>query len=275
MYVCNRHLISLTPIFTTQDVRSREAYRELETWINEHVKSDPEKLKRITISIGPRGSYFARSESSHTTHALPKDLQTAIDDSKSPPSAVALGARGSWVVLWADGSRSWDLRDAYPRLATSGYLESDKSKVTFIALNTYIEDNFFVVLEDGSCCYSATLSNQTELKQLDKMIDSYTLSHAKRDGSSFTATKILDGVPKTYKITPDSSGQETRGEALMSMLRNRQNINIHPTGDLAFLCAVSGSAGILAKAAGLPRLRAAGVVASTSIGAALALYRGS
>jgi hypothetical protein len=259
-----------TTILTVLDVESREAYCKLERWLNDRVKSDPEKVKKVAISIGPKGSYFARSGSTHTAHTLPKDLKTAIENSKSSPSVVALGARGAWVVLWANDARSWDLRDAYPNLAASGYLEDEGNKVVFIALDPYIEGNHFLVLEDGMCCCNATMSTVKESELMHKLTYAYMQSRAKRDGSSFSQTMTLNDVRKKYTITPDSTEQQTRGEALMSMLRGRQTAIKH--NDVAFVCAVGGSAGTLAKAAGLPTLRAAGVAASMSIGAVLSIW---
>jgi hypothetical protein len=259
-------------MFTLLDIKSRDAYSKLRTWIYDHVKSDAEKVKRVAISIGPKGSYFARSGSSHITHALPKDLETSIKESNSPPIIVALGARGAWVVLWADGTRSWHLRDAYPSLATSGYLGGD-SRIVFIALDPYIENNHFLVLEDGQCSYNAT-KDQEELYQLHQMTDSYMQSRAKRDGSSFSQTWIRNGVAKNYRITPDSIEQEGRGKALVAMLRGRQNILRN--NDVAFCGALGAGAGIIAKVAGAPTLKAVGMAAWVSIGAGLnTCFRGT
>jgi hypothetical protein len=252
------------------DIKSREAYRDLRWWLVDRVKSGPEKVKKVAISIGPKGSYFARVGSEYTAHALPKDLQSAIEGSKSSPRVVALGARGAWVVLWADGSRSWDLRDAYPGLAISGNLEDDRNRIVSVALDPYIEGNYFAALEDGSCCCNATMSNQAEPELLHKLVYSYMQERTKRNGSSFSQTVTLNDVRKNYQITPDSSYPKTRGEDLISILRERQKTIKH--NDVAFLIAVGGSAGTLARVAGLPVLRAAGVAASTSIGAALSMW---
>jgi hypothetical protein len=256
---------------TGVDVEAKSNYSKLETWIDDQVKSDPEKVKRVAISIGPKGSYFARSGSSHIAHALPKDLKKAIKESDSPASIVALGARGAWVVLWTDSTRSWNLRDAYPNLTTSGDLENDSNRVVFVALNPFNENNHFVVREDGQISYNATFSDRKESEQLHKMTHSYMHLRAKRDGTSFTGTMWMNGVTRDYKITPQSSGLESRGEALVSMLRGRQNILRH--NDLAFCGAVGGGMGILAKAAGMPTSRAVGMAAAVSIGAGLSMWR--
>jgi hypothetical protein len=257
-------------MLTRVDVEARDRYTKLKRWIDDHVESDAEKVKNIAISVGPKGSYFARSGSSHIAQALPKDLEKAIRESDSSASMVALGARGSWVVLWADGTRSWNLRDAYPSLATSGSLENDSNRVVFLALNPFNENYHFVVRENGQINYNANFSDQEESEQLHKMTHSYMHSRAIRDGTSFTGTMWMKGVTKDYKITPQSSGLESRSEALGAILRGRRNILRH--NEVAFCGALGGGMGVLAKAAGLPTTRAIGMAAAVSFGAGLSMW---
>jgi hypothetical protein len=257
-------------LLTRIDVKAKKKYSKLKTWIDDQVESDAEKVKSVAISIGPKGSYFARSGSSHIAHALPKDLEKAIRESDSSASIVSLGARGSWVVLWANGTRSWNLRDAYPSLTTSGSLENDSNRAVFVALNPFNENNHFVVRENGQINYNATYSDEQESEELHKMTHSYMHSRAIRDGTTFTGTMWMKGITKDYKITPQSSGLESRGEALGAMLRGRNNILKH--NDVAFCGALGGGMGILAKAAGLPTTRAIGMAAAMSFGAGLSMW---
>ncbi|KAF2123717.1 hypothetical protein P153DRAFT_391319 [Dothidotthia symphoricarpi CBS 119687] len=253
-------------------IESRDAYIKLHGWIWDRVKSDPEKLRDIAVSIGPKGSYFARSGSSSVTHALPKDLQTAIKESDSSPMTIALGIKGSWIVLWADGTRSWNLRFAYPSLASAGHLENSSNRTVFAALNPYMEDSYFVVAEDGACSYSTSLTDNVEGKQLHEITDTYMRMRAKRDGSSFNHSMRLNGVLKQVSITPKSSPQETRSEALMSMWRARARQDFVKQKDVAFVCSIAGGTGVLAKVAGMSTMRAVGLATSTGIGAALSMW---
>ncbi|KAH4400472.1 hypothetical protein HBI81_122810 [Parastagonospora nodorum] len=120
------------------------------------------KVKRVSISIGPEGAYFARSRTLHIAHALPNKFQRAIAESESPPIEVALGMKEAWIVLFEDGSRSWDLRSAYPSLAGNGKLDNEEDKVVFAALSPYRKDDF-----------SLTLKNECEHRELRLIRSTY------------------------------------------------------------------------------------------------------
>lgn len=249
-------------------MKSRDAYIRLHDWLSDRV-NDPEQLKDVSISIGPKGSYFARCGSSYTSHALPKDLQSAIEKDGSMPRSIALGMNGSWIVLWGDGTRSWDLRHVYPSLASGKYLSRSSNQVVFAALNPYREDNYFVVTEDGACSYSAAASD-CERKSLHELTDTYMRMRAKRDGSSFSYSTTGNGIAKQVEITPNSNEQETRGEALTAMLRARQGTVRRV--DLLMVGTAAGTTGLAARAFGVPAMRAIGLAASTSVGAAASLW---
>jgi hypothetical protein len=251
-------------------VTARDAYIRLHDWMGERVHSDPERAKRFSVCIGPKGSYFARFASEHVAHALPKGLQVALQESESPPASVALGIKGAWIVLFCDGSRTWDLRDAYPSFAASGKLDNDSNKTVFVALNPYQEDCYFVVAENGACSYSIAFNNKHEGQNLHEMTDTYMRSRAKRDGTTFAYPMTLNGVEKQVRITPDSSAQEGKVEALMATLRARR-VPIR-NKDLLFVGAVSSSVGALAKATGSTTMKAVGVAASVGFGAALSTW---
>jgi hypothetical protein len=255
------------------DVESRDAYGKLHDWINDRVVEDSKKVKKLSVTIGPRGSYFARFGSSHITHALPKDLQQAIEESETYPLTIALGAKSTWIAIWADGSRSWNLCHAYPSLASNGFLRDDENKAVFAALNPFNEDRFFIVSENGVCSYNADFSEAVESRKVYGITDTYMRSRAKRDGSTLIYEGKVNGWPKQVKITPNSNAEETKTDALLSVVRGSTGMVKH--NDLAFVGAVAGGAGVLTRVAGLPTLKAIGVGTSMGIGAALHMwYRG-
>jgi hypothetical protein len=230
-------------------------------------------LKRISLTIGPKGSYFARLGTSHISHALPKDLQKAIEESESYPVTIALGIRSSWVAIWADGSRTWNLRHAYPSLASNDLLTESVHKAVFVALNPFCEDRWFVVNNNGSVSYSATFSDSAETQKVYSMTNTYMRWRAKRDNSTLKYMWMRNGLPREVIITPNSGAEETRADALLALVRGSTGVVKHK--DLTFVGAVAGGAGVVAKVAGLPALRAVGVATWTGIGAALHMwYRG-
>ena len=236
----------------------------------EHVQSDTEKFDKVTVTIGPKGSYFARSGSSHISHALPRDLQTAIKESESPPYTVALGIKGAWIAIFEDRTCSWNLRNAYPSLSVTGKLESTANRAVFAALNPFMEDRYFLVIEDGECSYNITFSSKEEGEALHAMTDTYMRFRAKRDGSTFSHPLFSNGVPREIRITPNSSPQETRRDALMATLRARSTF-MKPR-DMTSFAAVAGGTGLLAKVAGLSAVRAVGVGTAVGLGFALSIW---
>lgn len=251
-------------------IETRDAYIRLHDWIGDQVQCDPEKVRHISLSIGPKGSYFACHGKAQTSHALPKDLQKALEESDSHPVTVALGKQGAWIVLFADGSRNWNLRHMYPTLATTDNLSSSTNKPVFAALNPYAEDEYFVVSENGGCSYKVSGWGTDEGQRLHEMTDTYMRSRAIRDGTTFSHGGHINGVPKQIRITPSSSPQETKTDALLATIRAR-SASVK-NRDLAFVGFIAGGTGAIGKMAGLPTFRAAGLAASTGVGVALSMW---
>ncbi|KAF1973861.1 hypothetical protein BU23DRAFT_125635 [Bimuria novae-zelandiae CBS 107.79] len=138
-------------------VKSRDAYNKLHEWL------DAKQLKDTSVSIGPRGSYFARRGQDWISHGLPKDLMAKLDRHKNEftPIHVALGIHGAWILLWSDGDVAWNLRNFYPSLASGPALTGGVGQVTFAALNPYEDDGYFIMGDDG-CSLNADLSSFEE-----------------------------------------------------------------------------------------------------------------
>ncbi|KAL6702424.1 hypothetical protein ACN47E_001875 [Coniothyrium glycines] len=248
-------------------VGGRDAYQRLHDWTGQRVGQDADKVKEISITIGPNGSYFAQYGTSQITNAMPKDLKKAIEESTSTPATIALGIKGSWVVLFKDGSRSWSLRNAYASLASSDHLSDSSNRPVFVALSPFIEDNYFLVKEDGACSYSVFFADKEEGETLHKITDNYMRMRAKRDGSSFSHSMRLNGVDKEIRISPTSGAEETATQCMMARLRSRQKAMRH--GDIAFAGVVTGGTGVLARAVGLPTGRAIALGTASGVGATL------
>ncbi|CAI7654582.1 unnamed protein product [Penicillium manginii] len=60
----------------------------------------------------------------------------------------SLGQNDAYVVLWADGTVTWDIEDNYPEL--DKILEdTSQGDVVFVCLNPYRSNEFFIALADG------------------------------------------------------------------------------------------------------------------------------
>lgn len=256
-------------------VKSRDAYNELHNWVCDHGGTNSEKVRDISVTIGPKGSYFARCGTSWISHALPNDLQSVLEKEKDQhsPIQVALGVKGAWILLWSDGTRNWNLRHAYQSLASSDQLLGRDGSLLFAALNPFEENQYFLVDQTGGCNYKTSLSSKEESVLLHEMTSEYMRMRAKTDGTTFSHPFTRDGVKTHVTITPDSYREVGQVRHLMETWMERRTLPVR--NDLAFVGAVAGGAGLISKLAGIPSIRAVGVATSTGIGAAFALwYRG-
>ena len=248
-------------------METREAYRKLHDWL------DSKQLKDTSVSIGPKGSYFARCGSSWISHGLPKDLQKKLDRNKDDftPIHVALGLHGSWIVLWSDGDLSWNLRSSYPGLAGGESLKGGVGQVTFVALNPYDEDNYFIMGDNG-CHLNVDMDTIGHCGDLQKMMDDYWQMKAKRDGTTYNyPVRIGGGIQNVY-ITPDK--YECRPEnTLLKAWEERRNI-LMQRDNMAIIGAATVGAGVGSRLAGTTTLRAIGLAGITGMTGTIAMLFG-
>ncbi|KAF2118609.1 hypothetical protein BDV96DRAFT_391840 [Lophiotrema nucula] len=185
--------------------------------------------------------------------------------------SVALGLNGAWVVLWTDGTRSWDLRYTYPGLQNTRLLDDMKDGgIVFIALNAYQEDRYFLTKEDGSCTYSMTMSDNNESRIVNEMTNDYLKLRAKHDGASFTNTYTHNGRSVQAQISAEGIRLLNKRQQLVQMWKKRRG-QLVDGRNLGLIGAVSGGSGLLARLGGAGALRAFSVGASAGFGAAIAL----
>jgi hypothetical protein len=229
------------------------------------------------VTIGPKGSYFARHGSIWISHALPQDLQTALEEGKKiyshSPVTVALGIKGAWIVLWSDGKRSWNLRHSYPMIIEHGMLSGEDGSIMYAALNPYEDDSFFLAGPDGAISYKASVTPKSESAILHEVVTDYTRMRAKKVGASHSYPVTRDGITSHVSITPTSYKETGKMRSLVDSWIERRNLPVR--NDVAFVWGVAGAAGLISKVTGAGTARAVGVAASTGVGAAFALwYRG-
>ncbi|KAF2438395.1 hypothetical protein P171DRAFT_526079 [Karstenula rhodostoma CBS 690.94] len=240
-------------------VISREAYKRLHDWV------DQKQLKDTSVSIGPKGSYFARCGESWISHGLPKDLMTKLDRNKEKftPIQVALGLHGSWIVLWSDGDLSYDLRSSYHGLGESDALTGAVGQVLFVALNPYEENGYFVAGKDG-CSFNANLSSKKDGYEIQKMMDDYMRMKAKRDNATFNYPVMMNGVRQNVHITPNTY-ERRRADSLLDTWKQRRGLLLQ-RDNLALIGAGSTAAYVLSRCSEASPLRATGAAAATGVG---------
>ncbi|KAJ4290523.1 hypothetical protein N0V90_010740 [Kalmusia sp. IMI 367209] len=252
-------------------VKSREAYKKLHSWL------DSKQLRDTCLSIGPKGSYFARCGSSWIAHALPKDLMDVLeregDRTERSPITVALGIYGSWIVLWSDGETSYNLRHAYPSLASGDLLNGKTGQVVFVALNPYQEDRFFVTMENGTCSYKTSLPTKEDSKILHEITDNYMRMRAKREGETFSHSYQIDNQARNVTIKPDAYEDKATDTLLMAL--NKRRVVLMRRDNMALIGSVATGAGMISKITGASPLKAMGVATSAGLGVLVGLVCGT
>ncbi|KAJ6505342.1 hypothetical protein C8R45DRAFT_547706 [Mycena sanguinolenta] len=109
--------------------------------------------------FGPNGSFFSMSPSGFCWQNLPPELEDDIHRCIKirRPTSVALGAQGSYIVLYNDGTVVFDLRGQYPLVESMIRNTQDAARrrgVMYIALNPFIAGEYYAVYGDGSAAWN-------------------------------------------------------------------------------------------------------------------------
>jgi hypothetical protein len=162
-------------------------------------------------------------------------LQSILEEQKHDrsPAHIALGIQGAWIVLWSNGSRTLNLRNAYTTLASSDQLLCKEGWLLFTALNSFQEDQYFVVDETGGCSYKTSLPSKNDSALLHEITSEYMRMRAKQNVTTFSHPFIRDGVTTQVTIAPDSYRETGKMRSLMDRWIERRNLPVR--NDVAFV----------------------------------------
>ena len=164
---------------------NHEQYRALYNFLG----ADPngELRKKVSLSIGSGGSWFARRGTEIGYHALPKRLEEEVRAKELEgvqPWQISLGVGGDYVVLWSDDSKpSWSL-SAHNEAST--YLEShEQDRMNTVVLSPYRGDSFFLVRESGWVAHSIADTMAREMQYIKAENKAFIQREAKRRGRTY------------------------------------------------------------------------------------------
>ena len=181
------------------------------------------------IAVGPCRSIYAcipaaTSGGTYYSPTIPPSLKTLLDASSSVPERkftthVSLGYGGSWFVLWPNGDVSWDFAGHFNELEEM--LKSLPEKcVTYVALNPWAPDQWFLVLEDSTVkyCLPAEWATDVEIDIAEwqsryKTVTTSTIKGGKADSETkFTGKKedlvVLEGKKEKKDAPPPYEGKK-------------------------------------------------------------------
>ncbi|KAJ7270859.1 hypothetical protein C8J57DRAFT_293368 [Mycena rebaudengoi] len=109
--------------------------------------------------FGPNMSYFSISPDGFSWQHLPPVLEADIMGrmKKGVPTNVALGAHGSFVVLYNNGNVTFDVATHYPAVDAMIRDSAENGRrrgIAFIALNPHAAGQYYIAYGDGSASWN-------------------------------------------------------------------------------------------------------------------------
>ncbi|KAJ7026823.1 hypothetical protein C8F04DRAFT_1124359 [Mycena alexandri] len=151
--------------------------------------------------FGPGASFFSTSPSGYCWQNLPMALEDDIHSCMKTrrPISVALGVQGSYVVLYNDGTVTFDLRGQYPlveNMIRNTQEAARRRGVMYVALNPFVAGEFYAVYGDASASWNfptAWSADVTAISREIKPMPSPAAAPAVAPGG--TATQPLPPIP--------------------------------------------------------------------------------
>ena len=126
---------------------------------------DSDLKQRIhCVTLGPKGSYIIIGDSHIIAQSLPFDVERTIESKKSSLRWASLGVNGSYFLMFGDGTFYWDVED----LSLDSQLKRSKKTIKRLYLSP-TAPHYFILFEDGSCSWSASVSFANTMNMTTEM----------------------------------------------------------------------------------------------------------
>jgi hypothetical protein len=185
----------------------------LEEWI----KNQDKKTEGVQVVYNGKGGFWARVERDGKPKVFDENLSIETKQwlkKTNPhgafPTCVALGIKDSYVIVYEDEHVTWDLKGCYETLdKILSQTLATNTKLLYLSLNPYHEDEYFCHFVGGSCTYRfpdteefRNLDNLFKQSDLQVIIESPTLKHSTDpvvvpDSKPKDTAKAKDGAVKT------------------------------------------------------------------------------
>ena len=161
----------------------------LNNWLSANLLTEAD-VRNAVVVFGSAGSYFARTHKAMDWYGLPKGLDRILESGKNGKGldkktrTVAMGLKGTWVVVWQDGTCEYDLGGLYPNLEEKFKAHGNKDVnvsrnhflekvlrcidilLQWISLSVHTRKHFFLSYTDGSFFFLT-------INILDSMLQTY------------------------------------------------------------------------------------------------------
>ncbi|KAJ7459339.1 hypothetical protein FB451DRAFT_1182361 [Mycena latifolia] len=191
--------------------------------------------------FGPGASYFSSSPSGYSWQNLPPALEDEIHDCMKVrrPTTVALGVQRSYIVLYNDGTVTFNLQGQYPlvdALIRNTAETSRRRGVTYIALNPFVAGEYYAVYGDGSAAWNFPTAWSEDVTSISQKIRP-TVIPAAAAGAAPGGTGPPQGVPvqtiQTVQVSPGGTAPAQVVQAVPGGTAPIQAISPATTGGTA------------------------------------------
>ncbi|KAJ7473617.1 hypothetical protein B0H11DRAFT_1339318 [Mycena galericulata] len=126
-------------------------------------------------TFGPGASFFSMSPSGYSWQNIPPALEDDIHNCMKirRPTSVALGVQGTYVVLYNDGTVTFDLRGQYPLVEAMIRNTQEAARrrgVTYVALNPFVPGEYYAVYGDASASWNFPVAWTQDVTTISRQI---------------------------------------------------------------------------------------------------------
>ncbi|KAF7358143.1 hypothetical protein MVEN_00862400 [Mycena venus] len=123
-------------------------------------------------TFGPGFSYFSFSHTGCSWQNIPPALEENIQNCMNVrrPACVALGVEGTYIVIFDDGTVTFDLQGKYPEAETIIQNRAKRNGLGYIALSPFRAGHYYAVCRNGSSLWNLPASWKEQVTAVSKGI---------------------------------------------------------------------------------------------------------
>ncbi|KAJ6520687.1 hypothetical protein DFH09DRAFT_1287425 [Mycena vulgaris] len=128
--------------------------------------------KPTLTTFGPGFSYFSFSRTGCSWQNIPPALEENIQNCMNVrrPACVALRVEGTYIIIFDDGTVTFDLQGKYPEAETIIQNRAKRNGLGYIALNPFRAGHHYAVCRDGSSLWNLPASWKEQVTAVSKGI---------------------------------------------------------------------------------------------------------
>ncbi|KAJ7152377.1 hypothetical protein C8R46DRAFT_1357454 [Mycena filopes] len=160
--------------------------------------------------FGPGASFFSMSPAGYCWQNLPIALEDDLHGCMKTrrPTSVALGVLGAYVVLYNDGTVTFDLRGQYPLVESMIRNTQEAARrrgVMYVALNPFVAGEYYAVYGDASASWNFPTAWGADVTAISREIRPMPAPAPAVAPGGTVATQPLPLIP-AMEVAPGGTG---------------------------------------------------------------------